>query len=333
MNNKVLAAAMAAAALAVCICIPIADTQHKDSDIPVIAEVTTAVTTAAVSPPEVTMTEITAEEAAEETSAESAAESEPEASAEEEKGAVTAFPNVEFTQQTAFPERDYPAHGQVTAFPVTEQTEPEPEFPLQYMIEDISPILQLPELPSGCEATALTIMLNYCGYNISKTAIAGNYIPFKVITERNGVLIGESTETTFAGDPFSDGGLGCFIPAIKGAAEKFLHQVSSPMKAYDLTGIPLCDLLPLIAEDVPVLVIITQDLSEPEYNISWFTDEGEEIEWYRGHHAVVLYGYDLESGTVYSLDPLTEDGYNEYNISDLEHIYNIKGKRAMAITF
>ncbi len=38
-------------------------------------------------------------------------------------------------------------------------------------------ILQNPELPTGCEATSLTMVLNYWGYTVSKVTIAGQYLP------------------------------------------------------------------------------------------------------------------------------------------------------------
>lgn len=41
---------------------------------------------------------------------------------------------------------------------------------------DVEPILQLPELPTGCEITSLATVLNYYGYDISKTQLADEYL-------------------------------------------------------------------------------------------------------------------------------------------------------------
>ena len=37
-------------------------------------------------------------------------------------------------------------------------------------------VMQLPELPTGCEVTALTSVLNYLGYDVTKTELAKNYL-------------------------------------------------------------------------------------------------------------------------------------------------------------
>lgn len=41
---------------------------------------------------------------------------------------------------------------------------------------DVEPVLQLPELPTGCEITSLATVLNYYGYDISKTQLADEYM-------------------------------------------------------------------------------------------------------------------------------------------------------------
>lgn len=41
---------------------------------------------------------------------------------------------------------------------------------------DVEPVLQLPELPTGCEITSLATILNYYGYDISKTQLADEYL-------------------------------------------------------------------------------------------------------------------------------------------------------------
>ncbi len=117
---------------------------------------------------------------------------------------------------------------------------------------DIEPLLQLPELPSGCEATMLTLLLNYNGWKVDKSEIAKDYVPYKIITSDKGDTLRRGYTICFRRRPaFTDYGLGCFIPCIQGAADKYLKQVGSRLKAYDLTGTPLQELLPYIAEDTP----------------------------------------------------------------------------------
>lgn len=49
--------------------------------------------------------------------------------------------------------------------------------PAEYLIEDFPVILQMPELPTGCEITALTMVLNYYGFAVDKTVMAAEYLP------------------------------------------------------------------------------------------------------------------------------------------------------------
>ena len=54
--------------------------------------------------------------------------------------------------------------------------EPEEEM-TSAQIEDFPIIYQMPELPTGCEITALTMAVNYYGYPADKTVMASEYLP------------------------------------------------------------------------------------------------------------------------------------------------------------
>lgn len=47
----------------------------------------------------------------------------------------------------------------------------------EYQIEDFPIVLQMPELPTGCEITALTMVLNYYGYPVDKVSMVSNFLP------------------------------------------------------------------------------------------------------------------------------------------------------------
>ena len=53
----------------------------------------------------------------------------------------------------------------------------ENETPDTYLISDFEVELQMPELPTGCEITALTMALNYYGCPADKVEIAERYLP------------------------------------------------------------------------------------------------------------------------------------------------------------
>ena len=58
-----------------------------------------------------------------------------------------------------------------------EAAEAEAKAPDQAQIEGFSLIMQMPELPTGCEITALTMMLDHYGYAVDKTVMASEYLP------------------------------------------------------------------------------------------------------------------------------------------------------------
>ena len=65
-------------------------------------------------------------------------------------------------------------------------SEPEENFVL---ITDFPALIQTPELPTGCEITALTMMLNYYGFPAGKTMMAETYLPkqeFRIFTGATG---------------------------------------------------------------------------------------------------------------------------------------------------
>ena len=89
---------------------------------------------------------------------------------------------------------------------------------------DVPCYMQYPELPTGCESVALTNLLNYYGFGLSKTTIAGHYLP---LSWSNNFV------TAFAGDPFTGtGGFnGCVAPAIVIAGNNYLSAAGSSLRA------------------------------------------------------------------------------------------------------
>ena len=78
---------------------------------------------------------------------------------------------------------------------------------------DIPYISQYPQLPTGCEITALAEVLHYLGYNIDKEDLARNYLDMKDIATK-GCFV-----EYFWGSPWKSSGSGCFAPAIANAAD------------------------------------------------------------------------------------------------------------------
>lgn len=104
------------------------------------------------------------------------------------------------------------------------------EFPLIY---------QEPELPTGCEVTALTMVLNYYGYDVDKVTMATEYLPClpaEFYYGENGVIYGNDMVNYFVGDPTTEEGYICGAPAIMTAANAYLQSCGSSRYAVNGTG-------------------------------------------------------------------------------------------------
>jgi uncharacterized protein YvpB len=193
---------------------------------------------------------------------------------------------------------------------------------------DIVPVLQNPELPAGCEVTALTALLNYHGCNVSKTYMADNMLEKDDSYTRVGqkeyranpskVFVGNPRKTYF----------GCYAKPIANAANKYLKSISSEKQAYDISGSSPNTLYYYVANNIPVLVWGTIGMSQPSYDKTWYDkDTGEPVQWVSGEHCFVLIGFD-ETRVVVS-DPLY--GVKVYSKSIFEKRYGELSKQAVVI--
>ncbi len=95
------------------------------------------------------------------------------------------------------------------------------KIPLKY-------VPQNPELPTGCEITSLTAVLNYYGYDVSKTTMSDKYL------EKTIDKIGNFWEV-FVGNPRTNG-FGCYAKPIVNAANKYLSSHGNRHQAVNLSG-------------------------------------------------------------------------------------------------
>ena len=162
------------------------------------------------------------------------------------------------------------------------------------LIGDFTVLSQLPELPTGCEVTSLTMALNYAGIPADKCDIADNYL------EKGGV--GEvDFRVAFEGDPRDEASYGCYAPVIVKAANQYLSANGYSMKAVDLTGTDFDALLSYPDDATPVIIWGTVDCEEPVNRTTWIVDDVE-LKWYSPEHCMVLLGYDDQQVAV--ADPL-----------------------------
>ena len=194
-------------------------------------------------------------------------------------------------------------------------------------------LLQEPELPSGCEAVSLTILLNYLGFSVDKMTIACKYLPQLDFYGEENDLHGADFRTTFAGDPTRlEHSYGCYAPCITITANAYFEDNGYSARAYDITGADFDSLLTdYIDKGMPVLIWATSGNLRPSKltDLYWTTPEGEVVRWLAYQHCIVLTGYDLENNRIYVSDP--QVGNTAYSYDILKERYLELGRQAIHI--
>lgn len=177
--------------------------------------------------------------------------------------------------------------------------------PAKYVFDEKQD-LQMPELPTGCEATALGTLLRMNGVNVTKFDVA-DAMPKSD---------GSDFVYSFWGNPYSaTDGWSCMAPCSVITANKFLKN--SNKVAVEYTGTNLTDL------KLPSAVWVTMYLNDPMP--SNYESNGYRL--FRNPHCVVV--TKIDDGTVYVIDPLV--GETSYPLSRFENIYNTLGSQAVCI--
>lgn len=197
-------------------------------------------------------------------------------------------------------------------------------------IENFELIKQLPELPTGCEVTSLTMVLKYMGFNIGKLDISRNYLEKGPLTKAgDDKFFGPDFRYVFTGDPEDENSFGCLAPCLVSAAQRYLSDNNAAMSPIDLTGQSFDDLLDFIDQGTPVIMWSTLGLAAPEYNLKWITPNGDVVTWPTNEHCIVLTGYNREENTVRTHDPIY--GVITLNMEALRERYDQLGKNAAVI--
>lgn len=216
-------------------------------------------------------------------------------------------------------------------------TAPEPsEQPVEFdrteshLIDGFEIILQAPELPTGCEITALTMALRFYGFDADKVTMASEYLPCRpanLYYGNDGRLYGSDLNDYFIGDPFSTTGIICGTGAIVTAANAYLSDCGSTLKAEDLSGASPEELYELVAQDIPVVVWVTVGLEDRGEVEGWFTEDGDYVDWGRNDHGAVLIGY--TNDTVVIADPIS--GQTEYDRETFEKIFALRNNQCVIL--
>ncbi len=189
-----------------------------------------------------------------------------------------------------------------------------------YIIDNFKITLQTPELPTGCEITAMTMLLNYYGLEVDKVTMATKYLPttqLQFYYAEDGRLYGSNLKRFFIGNPADNTGYVCGTEAIITAANRYLRDQDSTLTAVDKTGATPKELYQFINQNTPVVVWITIDMEERNFSQGWYTARGEYVDWSTNDHGAVLIGY--SENTVTIADPIS--GQVEYNRQQFEQVF------------
>ncbi len=216
---------------------------------------------------------------------------------------------------------------------VTERKQSSPQFTVRILPPETEQmkyikaenILQKPELPTGCEITALTMLLNYIGFKADKEVLSDSYL-------EKGEYRAADPYKVFVGDPRSIYAYGCYSKVIVNAANAYLkdNDKDKKFKVYNITGCNFNNLCAAVDEGHPVIVWATMKMSSPKKGSSWIIPEtGKKFTWTAGEHCLLMTGYDKEKRVVYMNDPLR--GIVEYDLILFNNRFVQMGSHAVII--
>lgn len=188
-----------------------------------------------------------------------------------------------------------------------------------YKMEDFEWLSQNPELPTGCEITSLTSVLNYYGINVKKETMADDYLK-----KGDG-----SYYKMFLGNPRDAGSFGCMAQPIVDAANLYFKKNNVSMKASNVSGETFDKILEYVSQGVPMIVWNTMGMA-PAYESQTLTLDGREYTWIAPEHCVVVVGYDLDNNEVYVADPMA--GMVTRNLKTFEERYDSLKRQAVYVT-
>ncbi len=189
-----------------------------------------------------------------------------------------------------------------------------------YVSLDMPEIWQLPELPTGCEATAMTIAIDYMGFDLDKEDFAKKYMRYSVDDMAYG----------FMGDPFEEDGAGILPPALAESCNDYLESQHSDLQAFETTTYTFGELLSLTAKGYPVVIWVTTNYEPPEKGSTGSSRNGINYQWYANEHCVVIQGYNLDSGRIVLSDPGC--GYIGQNLDEIRYLCESIGRYSVAIS-
>lgn len=192
-------------------------------------------------------------------------------------------------------------------------------------ISNVPIIGQYPALPTGCEATALTMLLQWAGVQAKKEEVAEALVKEPLPHEKDGILYGGNPYRAFVGDPFTKESYGVFHAPIAALLNQYL-----PGRAKDISGCSFDEVLKELEKGSPLVAWTTIELKEPHHTDTWndIDGSGHQIQWMSPQHALLLVGYTDDK--VIAHDPHT-NGRELYDRKLFQQRWEQLGCQAVAI--
>ncbi len=196
---------------------------------------------------------------------------------------------------------------------------------------EIPVLLQEPELPSGCEATAAVMLLQAYGYNAGKVEFA-RAMPQSGFEVNNGRTYAQHPNQAYIGNPFSSSGIGAFSKVIADTMQKLIGKENGRHVAVDIAGSSEKEILNYIDKGVPVCIWSTMSMLPLVDVGGWYLKDGDEYteqyyKWPGNEHCMLLTAYSETAVTVH--DPMK--GRIEYDRRLFFDRYDEVGRYAVVL--
>lgn len=207
------------------------------------------------------------------------------------------------------------------------ETKPQKEVGIKWKVPLI---MQNPELPTGCEITSITMVVNFYGYDYDKITMIDKYLDKSDnFYHKDGQLFGPNPQKFFLGNPRSTSGYGlqCFSGTWVNSLNKVFKENKSEHYAEEISGKSLKELEDEL-QSAPILISASIDMNPASPRVLFKDSETkEDVTTYRNFHCVVLVGYDEDY--YYINDPLGT--FSKLEKTRLERAYTSTGQQAVIV--
>ena len=164
--------------------------------------------------------------------------------------------------------------------------------PANHILLNVPSLCQYPNLPTGCEATAAAMLLQFYGMDITPEQFASEWLDYDdTYYYSDGNLVRSHPNNCFIGNPFTTNSYGCYAPVIAKAIND--NQTLFTATIVDAMNVAsLCE--QYICQGTPVLIWATMDMAPSKKGNTWFLADGTPFTWISGEHCLVLVGYDSD---------------------------------------